>query len=361
MDKWFNVKIVPVVILSVIILFCVSDQAYTGTGEIIVTDSYGRQVAVPREVKRIACLYAFSGHVVAMLGRADDIVAVVRGLKRDKVLTDLFPSILSATVPNSNDALNLEELLSSKPDIVFIKDTIAGSKSDTLKLDKFGIKYLVVHFDSIEGQMNSVELIGRAVNRDKMAAEYNKYYLDCISRVKKIVSKIPENKKIRLYHSILETLKTDGPAGIAAEWTALAGTYNVSAIGLENKKQSECFVNIEQVLVWNPQVIITHEDGAREDILGSSQWSSVDAVKNRRIYKMPNGISRWGHPGSIETPLALLWTVKMIYPEYASSIDIEKETRYFYKKFFNYKLSDKMLKDILYGSGMRKSKKGGNR
>lgn len=356
-------KIYLSMLLAAVTIFSVLDAAYTGTSkkDINVTDCYGRNVTVPGDVKRIGCLYAFSGHVVAMLGRADDIVAVVRGLKRDKLLTGMYPSILNASVPGSNDSLNVEELLSVNPDIVFIKDTIAGSKAETGMLDKFGIKYLVVYYDSIEGQMNAVNVIGKAIDREKEAAEYNRYYKECIARVKKIVAGIPENKRVRLYHSILETLKTDGPAGIAAEWTELAGTYNVSARGLADKKQTEGFVNMEQVLVWNPQVIITHEDGAREEIMGSMQWSSVDAVKNGRIYKMPNGISRWGHPGSVETPLALLWTVKMIYPGYASSIDIEKETRFFYKKFFNYKLSDQMLNDILYGSGMRKSKKEGNR
>lgn len=352
-----NKKIYIIILLLAAAILYINSPAHTKAKEKHVTDCYGRDVVVPGEVKRIACLYAFSGHVVSMLGRADDIVAVVRGLKRDRLLTDMYPSILNASVPGSNDSLNVEELLNTKPDIVFIKDTIAGSRADTEMLDRFGIKYLVVYYDSIETQMNAVNVIGRAIDREKEAAKYNSYYRECISRVKKIAAKVPEKKRVRLYHSILETLKTDGPAGIGAEWTAIAGTFNVSANGLEDKKQNECMVNIEQVLVWNPQVIITHEDGAREEIMGSSQWSSVDAVKNARVYKMPNGISRWGHPGSVETPLALLWTVKIIYPEYSSSIDIEKETKYFYKTFFNYTLSGKMLKEILYGSGMRKSKK----
>ncbi len=358
-----NKKIIIAVLLAAVAVFSVLDAAHTGPSkkEILVRDCYGRDVSVPAAVERIGCLYAFSGHVVAMLGRAGDVVAVVRGLKRDKLLTEMYPSILNASVPGLNDSLNVEELLRVNPDIVFIKDTIAGSRAETGMLDRFGIKYLVVYYDSIESQMNAVTVIGKAINREKEAYEYNRYYRECISRVKKITAKIPENKKVRLYHSILETLKTDGPSGIAAEWTALAGTYNVSAAGLSDRKRTEGFVNIEQVLVWNPQVIITHEDGAREEIMGSRQWASIDAVKKGRIYKMPNGISRWGHPGSVETPLALLWTVKTVYPEYSSSIDIEKETRYFYEKFFNYKLSDKMLKKILYGRGMRKSKKEGSR
>ena len=71
---------------------------------------------------------------------------------------------------------------------------------------------------------------------------------------------------------------------------------------------------------------------------------------------MPIGISRWGHPGSLETPLALLWTAKTIYPDYFPDIDISAETRAFYKRFFNYDLSDEQVRQIVSGQGMRLDK-----
>lgn len=36
--------------------------------------------------ERIACLYAFTGHVVTMLGRGEDMAAIVNGLKKDVLL-----------------------------------------------------------------------------------------------------------------------------------------------------------------------------------------------------------------------------------------------------------------------------------
>jgi iron complex transport system substrate-binding protein len=87
----------------------------------------------------------------------------------------------------------------------------------------------------------------------------------------------------------------------------------------------------------------------------------VRAVKNKRVYKMPTGISRWGHPGSLETPLAVLWTVKTVYPEYSSSINMKKDTLFFYKKFFGYTLPDETLEKILEGRGLRKSKRNGKK
>jgi iron complex transport system substrate-binding protein len=82
----------------------------------------------------------------------------------------------------------------------------------------------------------------------------------------------------------------------------------------------------------------------------------VSAVKNKRVYQMPIGISRWGHPGSLETPLALLWTAKTIYPDYFRDIDIFAETKTFYKRFFNYELGDALVRQMLTGQGMRLDK-----
>ena len=62
-------------------------------------------------------------------------------------------------------------------------------------------------------------------------------------------------------------------------------------------------------MLWNPEVIIANRKPPWDLILGA-QWSGIDAVQNGRVYQLPQGISRWGHPGSVETPLAILWTAK---------------------------------------------------
>lgn len=353
-----NFVIGMVVFAHIFMIGCGRDQGSRDQGNTItVTDSFNRQVVVPKDVKRIACLYAFSGHVVTMLGRGNDIVAVVRGLKRDVLLIKICPSIKDAAVPNLNDVLNMEELARVKPDVVFIKDSVAKKKKDTDMLDKLGIPYVVIAYNNIEEQKKAVQIIGRVIGREKEAEEYSRYYQECMDRVRKIVTDMPEEKRAKIYHAILEPLKTDGPGSISAEWMSLAGIVNVSTRDRGIINDVEGFVNIEQVLLWNPDVIIVHEDSTMNTITGSKQWSTISAVKNKKVFRMPNGISRWGHPGSIETPLALLWAVKTIYPDSASSIDLEKETMDFYKRFFRYELSHEMAGDILRGKGMRKPKK----
>jgi iron complex transport system substrate-binding protein len=71
---------------------------------------------------------------------------------------------------------------------------------------------------------------------------------------------------------------------------------------------------------------------------------------------LPIGISRWGHPGSLETPLAILWTAKSVYPDRFLELDMQRETDNFYRNFFNHVLSAEMIAQILNGRGMRLTK-----
>ena len=72
---------------------------------------------------------------------------------------------------------------------------------------------------------------------------------------------------------------------------------------------------------------------------------------------MPIGISRWGHPGSADTPLAIYWLGKLVYPQLYNDISVEEKATEFYKTFFNYDLTKQDLMDMMAGKGMRLANK----
>ncbi len=325
-------------------------------GAVTVTDFIGRQVAVPDNVERIGCLYAFSGHVVAMLGRGGDIVAVVEGLKRDVIMGELCPGIGEALVPASSGAVNVEELLNARPDLVFIRSETAANEGEKAKLEKTGIPYLVVDYRNMKEQMYIVEMIGQAVGEKERALKYNEYYQRCIDRVQERVQNIPLDERVRIYHSINEATRTDARDTLPADWTQVAGAINVSVNEELKFLEDKYFAGLEQILLWDPEVIIVNEAGVADYIMTNTQWSSLSAVKNNKVYQMPIGISRWGHPGSLETPLAILWTAKTLYPDLFSDIDLVAETKYFYREIFNYPISDQLVAQVLSGKGMRAPK-----
>jgi len=356
------------VLLAIMLLFqsCTPEAArdevnQTGAGAgypITVTDSLGRKVVIAKPVRRIACGYAYTGHVAALLGRAEDIVAVVDGLKRDKVLTSFYPNIKEQPVPFSSSSVNIEELLACDPDIVFLQTDTALNEAVTAKLDKLDIPYMAIAFNSMEEQISSIAAIGKVLDAEKEADRYIAYYRKVIEDTGSITAAIPEQERVTLYHSVNEAVRTDLKNSLPADWIGITGGINVSAEDDLKVTGDKSFATLEQIYKWDPDIIIANEAGVPEYMLSNEQWASLRAVKEKRVYQIPNGISRWGHPGSVETPLAILWTSRLLYPDRFKELDMKKEVKEYYKSFFNMELSDDQVEGILIGKGMREPKAG---
>ena len=340
-----------------LVIFILSCPAYAVEKNTrIVEDCYGRKVEIPAKVKKIVCLFSFSGHAAVMLGRGKDIVAVSNGIKRDTLLLTICPSLLEVAVPKYKGAINIEELVKTKPDLVFISGDIGRNVGEAEKLDRFKIPYLIVDYSTIKKQQFAIAMIAEALGIPERGDAYLDYYNQCIDLVEKRMKNISPDKKIRIFHSVLEPTRTDPKKSLTTDWIRKANAISVSAERDLRLVDGEFYAGMEQILLWNPDMILVNEPSAHKFILKDVRWSAMKAVKNKKVFQMPIGISRWGHPGSIETPLAILWAAKTIYPERFQDIDIKSETRKYYKRFFDFELSNKLLEQILSGTKMRKKK-----
>lgn len=125
-------------------------------------------------------------------------------------------------------------------------------------------------------------------------------------------------------------------------WSDSIGAVNVAH---KLKHNNTTNVTMEQVYKWNPdKILITNFTKAQpkdlyNNTIGNYDWSKVKAVKNKQVYKMPLGSYRSYTPG-VDTPLTLLWMAKTVYPKQFKDININKETKNYYKKVFNVNLTN---------------------
>jgi iron complex transport system substrate-binding protein len=332
-----------------------TDSVTTEDKAVTATDFFGRTLTLSRPADRFACLYAFTGHVVTLLGRGHDMVAVVDGLKKDRLIRQRVPGIDALPIPAKGGVIHIETLLKTAPDVVFLKPETAAAEAETRKLERFGLPYFVAGYRSMEEQMTTIEMMGKICGRYDAARAYTDYYRNMIHTVTQRTGKIPKNQRVRLYHSVNEALRTDAPGTIEADWTRAAGVINVSVGDRLHARGDKFFAGMEQILIWNPEVIIVNEAGVDQEILQDKKWAAVKAVRKKNVFPIPVGISRWGHPGSLETPLAILWTAKTVYPDLFSDIDLEMEIKGFYHQFFDLTLTDEMVQNILSNQGMRQT------
>ena len=119
-------------------------------------------------------------------------------------------------------------------------------------------------------------------------------------------------------------------------------------------------ISMEEVYRINPDIILLSNfdnfvpDDLYENRIAGQDWSTVKAVQNHRVYKVPMGIYRWDAPG-VETPLMMKWLAKLLQPEIFKDMDVRADTKKFYKDFMKYDVSDEDLAMIFADKENRNS------
>lgn len=334
-------------------------QQGPGTAETeSVTDLVGRTVEIPKEPACICALDPFCAPFVVAFGYGEQVKATIPSIQRDVLIQSICPSLKEAEVVKSGGVVNAEALLSLGVDLILLDRESYDDPDSRSKLDATGIPYLVVGNATIDEALEAVALVGEVLHADEEAEQYIAWYRDCLDRAETVSAAIPEEERPRLYHSVNEAVRTDYAGSLPAQWIAATGAENVSLEGGLTMEGGSAYTTLEQIFVWDPDLIICNEVGVADYILTDEKWKGLGAVERGDVYQMPIGLSRWGHPNSIETPLAVLWLTELLYPE-ESDIDLEKETRDFYQTYFDYTISDEELDAVLSGDGMRTPKTGG--
>jgi iron complex transport system substrate-binding protein len=355
--KKISVLLILVLTVSLLLSGCGGGTLKSQTSEqmITCTDSIGRKVEVPKDPKTIATLDSFAAQAVFVLGEGDRIIAAPGGIQRDKLLQQISPSLAKASVAMGGGSINAEELLRIKPDVIFIKGDIYASESEKTKLDELGIPFLVINYSDMKSQMKAMNIIGKALGRSNLADKYRKNYEDAIALVTARVKDIPESKLPRIYHSINEAVRTDGPGTLGADWISVTRAIDVSVDQPLKYAENNYYATLEQIYSWNPKIIICNESGVADYILTDQKWEGLDAVADKKVYQMPIGASRWGHQGSAETALGLLWLAKTLYPDRFKDVDLYEKTKEFYTTFYHYNVTPETMALILSGKGLRES------
>lgn len=123
-----------------------------------------------------------------------------------------------------------------------------------------------------------------------------------------------------------------------------AGVINVAAHLGTGELTS---VTREQILQWNPAVIIAQQRGFYNALLRNSAWHGLTAVANKRVYLEPTDPFGWIHdPPGVNLIIGLPWLSSICYPAVYQE-DLRASVRDFYDKFYRVKLTDKQLEALV--------------
>jgi len=204
-----------------------------------------------------------------------------------------------------------------------------------------------------EDTKNMLAVFGKVLGKkeEQAAQDYTKYFDEKVKMVTDITSKIPESKKPSVYFANQKILLTHGISSDIPEVIKLAGGRCVSQ---ELKGSSSTQVSVEQLLEWNPEYIFVDHAGSSgnepaesviKKTLDDTRYQKITAVENQKVFICPTGVFFWD--SGVQKVLLLMWMAQKLHPKEFADLDMAKELKTFYTKFFNYNLSDDQAKKIL--------------
>jgi iron complex transport system substrate-binding protein len=314
-----------------------------------VADGAGRQIPIPRIVTRVfpagppaaILLYTLAPDLLLGWPRAN------RGPELEYLLPEVGRRPEVGRLTGRGNTANLEVVLALRPDLI----VDAGSVTETyISLanrveDQTRIPYALLdgRFDQIP---TSYRTLGRLVGRSEEAEMLAEYASKTMQTVSARVADIPEGKRPRVYYA-------RGPRGLE---TGLGGSINVETIeflGARNvageQRGGLANVSIEQVLAWNPEVIVTIDQEFADGVRKDSRWASVAAVRSGRVHLSPKLPFGWvDFPPAVNRLVGLWWLGKVLYPEQFRD-DLRAKTREFYTQFYHVAPSEKQIAHVLSG------------
>ena len=312
-----------------------------------VTDITGRVVTIPSLVTRVADPWHANNGMVLMMGAADKIVATTIQAKRQPWFRKLSPHIdrIPAAFDESGN-VNIETLIGARPDVVLM--AYGGTLPKWMPVaETYGIPVFMMPNTSLEDLKTTARLTGEVLGQRESAraSEWIRYFDDNIRRVMAVTSKIPRSDRPKVLHTATGTILTiDGQKTVVDDWINVAGGINAADV-VSNARP----VTMEQIAAWNPDVIIVGtapNEANRRAILNDPRWNHIKAVRTGRVYVNPTGVYLWDRH-SAEAALQVLWAAKTLHPARFPDLDIRKETKTFYARFFNHTLTDAEYETIL--------------
>jgi len=171
--------------------------------------------------------------------------------------------------------VNIEKIISLKPDIVFTTKLEQDKLNYTLK--KLNIKTVAIYPKTIRDELDAIIKLGKITNKEKRAlAVYDSFNIE--------LQKIKENRQtkpkvyVEIYNNPLMTASKESFVGQLIEY---AGGENI----FDKLPRDYSQVSQEEIIKRNPQVIISLVPNVtKEQIAQRKGWQNIAAVKSGKIY-----------------------------------------------------------------------------
>lgn len=244
--------------------------------------------------------------------------------------------------------VNLEELMAVNPQAVIDVGEPRGDIVEDLNnlQEQTGLPFVHIsaYIDSMDKTYTRLgELLGMP-EEGKVLADY---CADVYARAKALADRVEKKR-------LLFVVGVEGLGVIAKDSFHSAVidmlSDNVAVLESPSSKGTGNEVDMEQILFWNPDVILFSQSSAFLSAGEDPLWQAVSAIAQDAYYEVPVGPYNWmGFPPGVQRLLGMLWMGKVLYPDEAD-YDMYEETARNFDLLYHCSLTREQYDALVAGS-----------
>jgi iron complex transport system substrate-binding protein len=217
------------------------------------------------------------------------------------------------TVVGNFIAANLERMAALKPDRVVC---VSGQEALAGQLAHNNYKVSIFkndHISDISKNLKDLAQLANSTGRgDQAAAAFDR----CVADLKATTTKTALKPSV-FYCVWPQPLLTLGKASYLTEAITICGGESIS----KDLQAGYPHFSLEKLVLANPDIIVMPFECKDHSFLEKHPWSSLKAVKNNRVYFLPDpphdGLAR----PTLRLTNGLYWLAKKVHPELSSQLD----------------------------------------
>lgn len=316
----------------------------------IITDAAGRTVSVPDKINRIVVAGPPAAVLVYVL--APEKLAGWVHAPDDAAKAFLMPSVRAlptvGRLTGKGGTISAQAVMDAKPDIILDAGTVDPSYkalADKVQAETH-IPYVLID-GSFARTADTLRDVGALIGVEDRANKLADYADSTIKTLNDKLATLPSDPRPRVYYGRgADGLETGLSGSINLEILDAVGTMNVAAAA---GKGGLTTVTPQQVVGWNPDIIIADDANFAASVKSDPQWAGIKAVKDGKIFVPPSLPFGWfDSPPGVNRLIGVRWLERLLYPKLFRS-DFTDDVKTFYKLFYQVDLTDDQLATLLKG------------
>ena len=259
-------------------------------------------------------------------------------------------AVLELPSVNSGAETNIEQILALEPDVI-VMSKMAQTVEQVEALEAAGVRVVISDAQNLAGVYDAIAMLGELTGQTEKAEELATWCEETYAMMTDMMAKVDADGARK---SLLYCLGDKGLNVIAK------GSYHAETINLMSDNLADLpevvssgngnEVDLEQIMVWNPDVIIFAPDTIYDTVSSDTAWQQLTAISSGNYYKTPYGPYGWlSSPPSVQRYLGMLWLGALLYPDYCE-YDLQTEVTEYYKLFYQCDLTQEMYDNLMVGA-----------